>query len=148
MTFRTFKKKIKLRFARYYRLISGRSSEIKHRRSKNERMILRIVRGVMNSPESRVHYSPKSSRFFLHTGDKRYIISMDSCSIRITNHHFFFNSDLRLPVGEELIALAFSRIEADMTKLESDSIYNENVFLNDVYASIKKNEPVGMSVDE
>jgi hypothetical protein len=75
---------------------------------------------------------------------------MDSESIRITNHHFFFNSDLRSSVSDELMGLAFSRIEEDMIKLESASIFNENIFLNEVYSSIKENAEimVGMSVDE
>jgi hypothetical protein len=75
---------------------------------------------------------------------------MDSESIRITNHHFFFNSDLRSSVSDELINLAFSRIEEDMIKLESASIFNENIFLTEVYNSIrsKEEEMVGMSVDE
>jgi hypothetical protein len=75
---------------------------------------------------------------------------MDSESIRITNHHFFFNSDLRSSVSDELMGLAFSRIEEDMIKLESASIFNENIFLNEVYSSIKENGEimVGMSVDE
>lgn len=139
-----------LNFVRFSRIATGRSSEIKHRRSKNERMIIRIVRSVINVPDSRVYYSPKSSRFFLHTKDRRYIISMDSESIRITNHHFFFNSDLRSSVSDELMGLAFSRIEEDMIKLESASIFNENIFLNEVYSSIKENSEimVGMSVEE
>ena len=140
MTLRTFKKKIKLRFIRYYRIFSGKSTEINHRRTKNERMIIKIVRGVINAPDSMVHYSHNSSRFFLHTKDKRYIISMDSCSIRITNHHFFFNSDLRLPVADQLISLVFSRIEDDMKELESDSVYNENIFLSEVYEAIGNKE--------
>jgi hypothetical protein len=75
---------------------------------------------------------------------------MDSESIRITNHHFFFNSDLRSSVSDELMGLAFSRIEEDMIKLESASIFNENIFLNEVYSSIKENSEimVGMPVEE
>lgn len=150
MNLRRLKKRMSLNFVRFSRIATGRSSEIKHRRSKNERMIIRIVRSVINVPDSRVYYSPKSSRFFLHTKDRRYIISMDSESIRITNHHFFFNSDLRSSVSDELMGLAFSRIEEDMIKLESASIFNENIFLNEVYSSIKENSEimVGMSVDE
>jgi hypothetical protein len=150
MNLRRLKKRMSLNFVRFSRIATGRSSEIKHRRSKNERMIIRIVRSVINVPDSRVYYSPKSSRFFLHTKDRRYIISMDSESIRITNHHFFFNSDLRSSVSDELMGLAFSRIEEDMIKLESASIFNENIFLNEVYSSIKENGEimVGMSVDE
>jgi hypothetical protein len=150
MNLRRFKKRVKLSFARFSRIATGRSSEIRRRKSKNERMIVRIVRSVLNVPDSRVYYSHKSSRFFLHTKDRRYIISMDSESIRITNHHFFFNSDLRSSVSDELINLAFSRIEEDMIKLESASIFNENIFLTEVYNSIrsKEEEMVGMSVDE
>lgn len=150
MNLRRLKKRMSLNFVRFSRIATGKSSEIKHRRSKNERMIIRIVRSVINVPDSRVYYSPKSSRFFLHTKDRRYIISMDSESIRITNHHFFFNSDLRSSVSDELMGLAFSRIEEDMIKLESASIFNENIFLNEVYSSIKENSEimVGMSVDE
>lgn len=150
MNLRRLKKRMSLNFVRFSRIATGRSSEIRHRRSKNERMIIRIVRSVINVPDSRVYYSPKSSRFFLHTKDRRYIISMDSESIRITNHHFFFNSDLRSSVSDELMGLAFSRIEEDMIKLESASIFNENIFLNEVYSSIKENSEimVGMSVDE
>ncbi len=150
MNLRRLKKRMSLNFVRFSRIATGRSSEIKHRRSKNERMIIRIVRSVINVPDSRVYYSPKSSRFFLHTKDRRYIISMDSESIRITNHHFFFNSDLRSSVSDELMGLAFSRIEEDMIKLESASIFNENIFLNEVYSSIKENSEimVGMSVEE
>jgi hypothetical protein len=150
MNLRRLKKRMSLNFVRFSRIATGRSSEIKHRRSKNERMIIRIVRSVINVPDSRVYYSPKSSRFFLHTKDRRYIISMDSESIRITNHHFFFNSDLRSSVSDELMGLAFSRIEEDMIKLESASIFNENIFLNEVYSSIKENSEimVGMPVEE
>lgn len=150
MNLRRLKKRMSLNFVRFSRIATGRSSEIKHRRSKNERMIIRIVRSVINVPDSRVYYSPKSSRFFLHTKDRRYIISMDSESIRITNHHFFFNSDLRSSVSDELMGLAFSRIEDDMIKLESASIFNENIFLNEVYNSIrsKEDETAGVSGEE
>ena len=100
--------------------------------TKKERTLRKIIRGVLQDPENRVLYSPESYRIFAHNKTKTYIISFDDREIRITNHKFFSSFSVNPEFGRILIREAYDRIENDLRELESESVCNEDFFLNEV----------------
>ena len=145
MNLRRTRKKIKITFAKLNRAVTKGFWTISAAKSKNDRMVIKIVGTLLQNKETRVHYAPNSSRIYLHTKDKRYIVSFDRYSIRITNHRFFFSTDLRDPVGDELIKLATNRLEEDLMKLDVEVSYNEDMFLNEVYGVIKRKNTMALA---
>lgn len=144
MILRPFKNYVLLRIYKTSRFLqSGRFNSIK--RSKKERTIRKIVKSVLSDPKSRVYYSPESYRIFTHNENKTYIISFDSREIRITNHRFFSSFQVNADFGRSLIKDAFDRIERDLQSLESESVCNEDFFLNEVYDKYGDPEIIGES---
>jgi hypothetical protein len=146
MNLRRTRKRIKIAFAKFNRAVTKGFWTISAPKSKNDRMVIKIVGTLLQNNETRVHYAPNSSRIYLHTKDKRYIVSFDRYSIRITNHRFFFSTDLRDPVGDELIKLATDRLEKDLMKLDVEVNYNEDTFLNEVYSTIKRKNTASLAI--
>lgn len=138
MRLRRIRKKLRIFLAKFNRAVTKGIWEIRAEKTKQDRMVIKIVRTLLDTPDSKVYYAPNASRIYLHTKDKRYIISFDKQSIKITNHKFFFNADLREHVGEELVAAATERLESDLKKLNQEVAYNEDSFLDDVYSNFKK----------
>jgi hypothetical protein len=145
MNFRRTRKKIKIAFAKLNRAVTKGFWTISAAKSKNDRMVIKIVGTLLQNNETRVHYAPNSSRIYLHTKDRRYIVSFDRYSIRITNHRFFFSTDLRDQVGDELIKLATDRLEKDLMKLDVEVNYNEDTFLNEVYSTVKRKNSTSLA---
>lgn len=108
----------------------------KIRMTKKERTLSKIIKGVLQDPQSRVFFSPESYRVFAHNKSKTYIVSFDDREIRITNHKFFSNFDVNPDFGKMLIREAYGRIERDLRQLESESVCNEDFFLNEVYDNL------------
>ena len=132
MLLRTIKNYTLLRIYKTARFLkTGKFKSVK--RSKKERTLQKIIGGVLNDPKSRVYYSPESYRIFTHNQDKTYIISFDDREIRITNHRFFSSFQVNPDFARSIIREAFARIERDMQSLESESVCNEDFFLNEVY---------------
>ena len=145
MNLRRTRKRIKITFAKFNRAVTKSFWTISASKSKNDRMVIKIVGTLLQNNETRVHYAPNSSRIYLHTKDRRYIVSFDRYSIRITNHRFFFSTDLRDPVGDELIKLATDRLEKDLMKLDIEVNYNEDTFLNEVYSTVKRKNSTSLA---
>jgi len=138
MKIRRIRKKIRIYLAKINRAIVKGMWEIRSEKTKQDRMVIKIVRTLLDTPDSKVYYAPSASRIYLHSRDKRYIISFDKQSIKITNHKFFFNADLREQIGEELVSAATDRLERDLKKLSEEIVYNEDAFLEEVYCNFKK----------
>ncbi len=145
MNLRRTRKRIKIALAKFNRAVTKGVWSISAPKTKNDRMVIKIVGTLLQNKDTRVHYAPNSSRIYLHTKDRRYIVSFDRYSIRITNHRFFFSTDLRDPVGDELIKLATERLESDLMKLDVEVNYNEDTFLNDVYSTIKRKNTTSLA---
>ncbi len=113
--------------------------------TKKERTLAKIIKGVLHDPQSRVFFSPESYRVFAHNKSKTYIISFDDREIRITNHKFFSNFDINPDFGKMLMYEAYGRIERDLRQLESESVCNEDFFLNEVYDNLTEiiKDPAG-----
>lgn len=123
---------------RIYKIIklfkTGKFGKIKM--TKKERTLSKIIKEVLQDPQSMVLYSPESYRVFAHNKSKTYIISFNDQEIKITNHKFFSNFDINPHFGKTLMGEAFSRIEKDLHQLESESVCNEDFFLNEVYDNL------------
>ena len=145
MNLRRTQKRIKIVFARFGGAVIKGIWTISTSKSKNDRMVIKIVGTLLQNNETSVHYAPNSSRIYLHTKDRRYIVSFDRYSIKITNHRFFFSTNLRDPVGDELIKLATDRLEKDLMKLDAEVNYNEDTFLNDVYSTVKRKNSISLA---
>jgi hypothetical protein len=138
MGLRRIRKKIKVFLARTLRMIIKGSYRKSSSRTKQDRMLLKIVRTLLNTPDSKVYCLPASSRVYVHPKDKKYIIVFDYGGIKISNHRFFFNTSIKYRVGEEIVNAAKDRMERDLLKLNQEISYNEENFLDDVYLNFKK----------
>jgi hypothetical protein len=145
MNLRRTRKRIKITFAKFNRAVTKSFWKISASKSKNDRMVIKIVGTLLQNNETSVHYAPNSSRIYLHTKDRKYIVSFDRYSIKITNHRFFFSTNLRDPVGDELIKLATDRLEKDLMKLDAEVNYNEDSFLNEVYSTVKRKNSTSLA---
>ena len=138
MKLRRIRKRIKIFLAKINRAIVKGMWEIRAEKTRQDRMVIKIVRTLLDTPDCKVYYAPSASRIYLHSKDNRYIISFDKQSIKITNHKFFFNADLREHIGEELVSAATDRLERDLKKLSEEILYNEDTFLAEVYSNFRK----------
>ena len=136
MTLRTIKNIVLLKLYKLSRIIKGGSYN-RTKLSKKERTLKKIIKEILENPESRIYYSPESYRIFTHNKEKTYIISFDGREVRITNHRSFSKFDVNPEFGKKLIRSAFERIESDMGKLESEAVSNEDIFLDGVYDNFK-----------
>lgn len=136
---RRFRKKVKIFVSKLGRIVT-RGTWDRTRKTKQERNVSRIVRTLLNTPDSKVYCLPGSSRISITPKDKKYIITFDDNDIKISNHKFFFNASLRYNISQELISLATERLKNDLKKLNAEVVYNEENFLDDVYVTLKKNK--------
>ncbi len=137
MILRTIKNKFLLRFYKLSRFFK-KGHYNKTKLSKKERTLKKILKEILENPDSRIYYSPESYRIFTHNKEKTYIISFDDREVRITNHKSFSRFDIHPDFGKTIIRDAFVRIESDMQKLESEAVSNEDLFLDGVYDNFKK----------
>jgi len=107
-------------------------------KSSQDRMIVKIVKSLLESQSARIFFSPRSSKIYIYTEDKSYTIVFDRYSINITNHTFFFTYSLKEDIGNDLVNSAVERLEKDRISLEEEMIFNEKNFLGDVYDKINK----------
>jgi GTPase SAR1 family protein len=138
MRLRRIRKKIKVFLIRTSRMFTGGVYGKRISKSKQERMLLKIVRTLLNTPDSKVYCLPASSRVYIHPKDRKYIIVFDYDGIKISNHRFFFNTSIKYRIGEEMVNAAKDRMERDLLKLNQEISYNEENFLSEVYSNFKR----------
>lgn len=134
-------RKILIYFLRLYRAFDLGITSARETKTKQDRMIIKVVSSVLDSAGAKVYYSPRNSRgpkVYIHTKDKRYIITMTKTQVSITNHKFFFNSYITDQMAESLINLALTKLEDDLKRLDSEIVSNEDNFLGDLYETFKK----------
>ena len=140
MILRRFKNDSLLILYKLLRLLKGGRYN-KTKLSKKEITLKKIIKLILENPESRIYYSPESYRIFAHNKEKTYIISFDDKEVRITNHISFSKFDINHEFGKILMGSAFERIESDMKKLETEAVSNEDIFLDNVCDNFKKKSP-------
>ena len=121
MILRRFKNDSLLILYKLLRLLKGGRYN-KTKLSKKEITLKKIIKLILENPESRIYYSPESYRILTHNKEKTYIISFNDKEVRITNHTSFSKFDINYEFGKMLIVSAFERIESDMKKLETEIV--------------------------
>ncbi len=132
------KRKVKLYFAKLFRGIRYGIWTASKPKTPQDRLILKVVRSVLEKPEIRIYYSPLSSKVYIHTPDKKIIIIFDEHEINITNHKFFFSATMRDGLGTRIMDYAKERIAFDMVKIHEAISTNENSFLSDLYQNFNQ----------
>lgn len=142
MSMYNLKRKIRVKFARFAKGVRYGVWSMKAPKNPQERLILKIVRNVINKDDSVVFYAPDTEnfaeKFYAHTKDKKYIIVFQKYSINISNHNYFYTYGISESLGREIINCAYERLERDRVKLEEEMLFNERSFLNDVYTHVTK----------
>lgn len=134
------KRRFNLYFAKLYRGIRNGIWSARKPKTHQDRLILKVVRSVLEKPEIRLYYSPLSSKIYIHTPDKKIIIIFGEYEINITNHKFFFSSNLRDGLGNMLMEYAKERIAFDMLKIQEAVSINENTFLSDLHQTFNESQ--------
>lgn len=136
MILRRFKNDSLLILYKLLRLLKGGRYN-KTKLSKKEIILKKIIKLILENPESRIYYSPESYRILTHNKEKTYIISFNDKEVKITNHTSFSKFDINYEFGKMLIMSAFERIESDMKKLETEAVSNEDIFLDNICDNFK-----------
>lgn len=138
LKFTKIRRIFKVKIAKIGRAIRYGAWSMKHAKTPQERMSVRIVKVLLERKDSFVFYSPEASKIYLRSKDRKYIIVYDRYSIKIANHKYFFTYSLREDTGDEIIKYAFDRLERDRKELEADIEFNEKNFLQEVYNNFTK----------
>lgn len=107
-------------------------------KSKQDRMIIKAISSILDSPGIKVIYSPVGSKVYIHTKDKRYMIILSKSHVSITNHRFFLSSFVSDQMGESLMRISLTKLDEEVKKLEAEIRDNENHFLEDIYQSFRR----------
>jgi hypothetical protein len=143
MSIPTWKRKLKVKAARIAKGVRYGVWSMRAPKNPQERLILRIVKNMLEKDDSIVFYSPEVGRIYVHTKDKKYIVVFDRYSVNISNHNYFYTYGITEVLGNDIINSAFRRLERDRAKLENEMFFNEKNFLNDVYSHVTKKSSRG-----
>jgi hypothetical protein len=128
------KRKISLIFSRINRNIARSVLIIPRKRTHTERLILRIVRSIINDPNGKVHYSIKTRKVYLVPGNESDVISFDRTCIII--------ADKKIEIDYRFYDIIFSecteRIEKNLTVFDALINEKEKSFLHNKLEEIKK----------
>lgn len=126
-----------------YRAFDLGFASVQNKKTKQDRLIIKVISGLLNSPGTKVIYIPKDgSMVYIHSSDNRYLATITSYQVRITNHKFFFVSNVTNQMAESLINLALIKLQSDVKEMEAGMMSNEENFLTDIYEGFReKREP-------
>jgi hypothetical protein len=128
------KRKISFIFSKINRNIARSVFIIPRKRTYTERIILRIVRNIINDPNGKVHYSIKTRKVYLVPGNESDVISFDRTCIII--------DDKKIEIDFKFYDLIFSecteRIEKNLTAFDVIINEKEKLFLYNKLEEIKK----------
>lgn len=143
----TLKRRLKIKTGR---IIKGFKYGVWTMNGPQERLILRIVKNMIDKEDTTVLYSPETGKIYAHTQDKKYIVVFDRQSINISNHNYFFTYGITEVLGTQLLRLATKRFEMERVKLDDEMYFNEKNFLNDIYLNVsrKSNSKTELDLNE
>ena len=122
-----------------YRAFDLGFAAVQNKKSKQDRLIIKVISGLLNSPGTKVIFLPKNgSMVYIHTSDNKYLATVTRYQVRITNHKFFFVSNITDQMAESLINLALIKLESDVKELEAGMMSNEENFLTDIYEGFRQ----------
>jgi len=122
-----------------YRAFDLGFAAVQNKKSKQDRLIIKVISGLLNSPGTKVIFLPKNgSMVYIHAGDNKYLATVTRYQVRITNHKFFFVSNITDQMAESLINLALVKLESDVKELEAGMMSNEENFLTDIYEGFRQ----------
>jgi hypothetical protein len=101
-----------------------------------ERLILRVIKMMLERNDTLVFYSPETGRIYIHTSDKKYIIVFDKYTVNISNHTYFYKYAVNEYIGQKILSHVYARLERDRLRLEEEIVFNEKNFLTDVFNHI------------
>lgn len=121
-----------------YRAFDLGFAAVQNKKTKQDRLIIKVVSGLLNLPGTTVIYIPKDgSMVYIHTADNKYLATVTRYQVKITNHKFFFVSNITDQMGESLINLALVKLESDVKLMEAGMMLNEENFLTDIYQEFR-----------
>jgi hypothetical protein len=122
-----------------YRAFDLGFSAVQSKKSKQDRLVIKVISGLLNSPGTKVIFLPKNgSMVYIHASDNKYLATVTRYQVRISNHKFFFVSNITDQMAESLINLALIKLEGDVKELEAGMVSNEENFLTDIYEGFKQ----------
>ena len=132
-------KKTFIFFLKVYRAFDLGLEAAQNNKTRQDRMIIKVVSTLLESPGIKVYYLPKEPpKVYIHTKDKRFMVILSRYQIRITNHKFFFVAHVTDQMAESLINLAVSKLEKEVNLLDTEMVANEENFLSDLYHNFKR----------
>jgi len=134
----SLKRKFKVKFARMVKGVKYGVWLMKAPRNPQERLILRVVKTMIEREENAIFYSPEVGRIYIYTPDKKYIVVFDKYNVNISNHSYFYTYGINESLGNTILRYANNRLEKDRVKLEQEMFFNERNFLKEVYNHVTK----------
>ena len=145
--FRRRWRKFLISVLKVYRAFDLGFAAVQNKKTKQDRLIIKVISGILNLPGTTVIFIPRNgSMVYIHTSDNKYLATVTRYQVRITNHKFFFVSNITDQTGESLINLALVKLERDVKEMEAGMMTNEENFLTDIYEGFReKRETTGTS---
>jgi hypothetical protein len=128
------KRKLSVIFSRINRNIARSVFIIPRKRTFTERLILKIVRNIINDPNGKVHYSIKTKKMYLVPGNESDVISFDKSSIIIGNKKI----EIDLILYDVIFGECTECIEKNLTVLDTLINEKEKLFLYNKLNEIKR----------
>lgn len=136
--FNRIRRKLKVKMARISKGVKSGVWSMNAPKNPQERLIIRIVKMMMERDDNVVFFSPEVGRIYSYTKDKKYIVVFDQYSINISNHNYFYTYGITQSLGSQILKFATKRLESDRIRLEEEMFFNEKNFLNDLHTNLSK----------
>lgn len=137
---RTYWKKFLVYTIRLYRAFGLTLTAVKTAKTKQDRMLMKIVTTLLENPTAIIKYFPQGPRVLVYTGDLNYIVSITRYEIKITDQNLFFDSYISDTLSENLMQLALVRLEEEFNFLEKRITGKGDAFLDEIYTHFKISE--------
>jgi len=125
-------RKAKVFIGKINRGIARGVSLASHKKTYQERSILRIVRSITEDPDGMVRYSPRSKKVYLVPKNGAETISLDRANLIIDARKISLNHDF----GDALFEMCIDRIENDLKILDDEINKKEKMFFSEEYTKI------------
>jgi len=125
-------RKAKVFIGRINRGIARGVSLASHKKTYQERSILRIVRSITEDPDGVVRYSPRCKKVYLVPKNGAETISLDRGNMIIDARKISLNHDF----GDALFEMCIDRIENDLKILDDEINKKEKMFFSEEYTKI------------
>ena len=111
----------------------------KYKPNKKEALILDVINGLCNHPETDIKMAPISGRYYLLNKELQYWVRVFPDGITITNHKFTFTNTAPQGFQDMIVRILEEAIEKSRDEFETTVFKNEVNLLENIVSNINNN---------